>query len=81
MIQFECHKVIHPLMLITFGLYYPSITAFETEMGQGARSRGQIACSKRTHCMWIVNKMKIYFEKIGFVDSKLYNLTHQLNLL
>ena len=56
MVQFECPRVIYPLVSFTFGstLRCP----FPLHAGKGK-------C-----CMWPVNKVEIHFAKIGFLDSK-----------
>ena len=60
MIQFECPRVNHPLVLFTFGVHWGvSISLYA----------GKGKC-----CMWPVNKVEIHFAKIGFVDCKWPNL-------
>ena len=54
--QFDCPRVIHPLVSLTFGVYCG--VPFPLDAGKGK------------WCMWVVNKVEIYFSKIGFVDSK-----------
>ena len=60
MIQFECPRVIYPLVLFTFGVHCG--VPFSQYAGKGK-------C-----CMWPVNKVEIPVSKIGFVDSKRSNL-------
>ena len=60
MVQFECPRVIHPLVSFTFGVYCGvSISQYA----------GKGKC-----CIWPVNKVEIHFAKIGFVDCKWPNL-------
>ena len=57
MVQLECPKVTHPLVSLTFGVHCG--VPFPLHAGKGK-------C-----CMWLVNKVEIYFGKIGFVDCKM----------
>ena len=59
MIQFECPKVIYPLLLFTFEVHCG--VPFSLDAGKGK-------C-----CMWHVKKVEIYFAKIGFMGSKWSN--------
>ena len=60
MIQFECPRVNHPLVLFTFGVHWGvSISLYA----------GKGKC-----CIWPVNKVEIHFAKTGFVDCKWSNL-------
>ena len=60
MVQFECPRVIYPLVLFTFGVHCEvSISLYA----------GKGKC-----CMWPVTKVKIHFAKIGYLDCKWSNL-------
>ena len=59
MIQFECPRVIHPLVSFTFGVN--SGLPFSLDAGKGK-------C-----CMWPFKKVEIHYAKIGFGDSKCAN--------
>ena len=56
MVQFECPRVIHPLVSLTFGVHCG--LSFSLHAGKGK-------C-----CIWAVNKVEIHFSKIGFMESK-----------
>ena len=56
MIQFECPRVIYPLVLLTFGVHCG--VSISLDAGKGK-------C-----CIWPVNKVEIHFAKIGIVDYK-----------
>ena len=60
MVQFECPRVIHPLVSFTFGVHCG--VPFSPDAGKGK-------C-----CIWLLNKVEIHFAKIGFVDCKWSNL-------
>ena len=56
MVQFECPRVIYPLVSFTFGVHCGvSISLYA----------GKGKC-----CMWPVNKVEIHLAKIGFMDCK-----------
>ena len=56
MVQFECPRVIHPLLLFTFGvIFWMSISQYA----------GKGRC-----CIWPVNKVEIQLAKMGFLDCK-----------
>ena len=56
MVQFECPKVIHTMLLFTFGVHCGVTLSLHAGKGK---------C-----CLWLVNKVEIHFAEIGFVDSK-----------
>ena len=56
MIQFECPRVNHPLVLFTFGMH-------------SGESISQYAGNGKC-CIWPVNKVEIHIAKTGFVDCK-----------
>ena len=60
MVQFECPRVIHPLMPFTFGVHCG--LPFSLDAGKGK------------YCMWLFNKVEIHLAKIGLVHYKLSNL-------
>ena len=60
MVQFECTRVIHPLVSFTFGVHCG--VPFSLNAGKGK-------C-----CMRLVDKVENHFAKIGFVDCKWSNL-------
>ena len=60
MVQFEYPRVIHPL--VSFAFWVHCRVPFSLDAGKGK-------C-----CMWFVNKVEIYFSKIGFMDCKWSNL-------
>ena len=60
MVQFECPRVIHPLVSFTFGVHCR--VSFSPDAGKGK------------YCMWLVNKVEIYFSKICCSDPKPSNL-------
>ena len=60
MIQYEIPRVIHPCVSFTFGIRCG--VPFPLYAGKGK------------YCiMWLVNKVEIYFAKIGFVECKWSN--------
>ena len=60
MVQFECPRVIHPLVSLTFGVHCGMPFSLYAVKGK---------C-----CMWPVNKVEIYLWKMGFMDCKWSNL-------
>ena len=58
MVQFECPRVIHPLLSFIFGVH--CVVSFP--------------CRKREILHVVVYKVEIHFAKIGFVDSIWSNL-------
>ena len=60
MVQFECPKVMHPLMSSPFGVHCG--VPFSLHIGKGKS------------CIRPVKKLEIHFAKIGFVDCKWSNL-------
>ena len=60
MIQFECPRVIYPLVL--FNIWVHCWVSISLYAGKGI-------C-----CIWPVNKVEIHFAKIGFMDCKWSNL-------
>ena len=59
-IQLECHRDINPSVTFTSGDHCG--VPFSMHTGKGK-------C-----CMWLFNKVEIYFPKKGFIDSKMSNL-------
>ena len=53
MVQFECPRVIHPLLLVTSEVHYG--VPFFLDAGKGKS------------CMWLVNNVEIYFAKRCFL--------------
>ena len=60
MIQFECPRVIYPLVL--FNIWVHCGVSISLYAGNGK-------C-----CMWLVNRVEIHFAKIGSMDCKWSNL-------
>ena len=60
MVQFECPRVINPLVLFTFGVQCGVPISLYAGKGK---------C-----CMWLVNEVEIHFAKISCEDSKWSNL-------
>ena len=54
MVQYECPRVIHPLVSFTFEVRFG--VPFSLDAG------------KWNCCMWLVKKVEIHFAKIGFID-------------
>ena len=60
MVQFECPRVIYPLVPFNIGVH--SGVSISLYVGKG------------NSCIWPVNKLEIHFAKMGFVDCKCSNL-------
>ena len=56
--------------LNTPGSYTPCVIHFWGPLWSALYSAGR----KRECCMWLINKVEIYFSKIGFVNCKWSNL-------